>query len=40
MLVAPSLVSLLAGLTGGYAAGFLLAAGAALLPLAGLVRRR
>lgn len=40
MLVAPSLVSLLAGLTGGYAAGFLLAAGAALLPVLGLLLRR
>lgn len=36
MLFAPSLVSLLAGVTGGYAAGFLFCALAALLPLAGL----
>ncbi len=40
MLVAPSLVAALAGLTGGYGAGFLLAAAAAALPLLGFLRRR
>jgi MFS family permease len=38
MLVAPNLVSLLTGLTGGYAAGFLLCAALALAPLPGLRR--